>query len=606
MLNHAEFAVLNALRTGQAKSQRQIAAAGGIALGAVNATLRRLQADGRADGFQLTERGLAALQPHKVDNGIVLAAGMSTRFAPISYERPKGLLVVRGEVLIERLIRQLQAAGIEDITVVVGYKMEQFLYLEDAFGVQIAVNREYETRNNHSSLKVVEHQLGNTYICSSDNYYVENVFAPYVYRGYYAAVWHQGPTDEWQLQWGNYDRITHAAPGGRDCWVMLGEAYFDRAFSNRFRPILDQVYDNPATHPKLWEAIYAEHIKDLDLRIKRYGPDVVHEFDSLDDVRVFDRDFLTNIDSSILDNICRILKVERDALGGFEPIPLGLSNLSFRFDAEGRTYVYRHPGVAGQGIINRRAEAEAEAVALGLGLDRSFIHLDPEAGWKLSKFIDTTEQFDYHNPAHVAQALTLVRQLHTSGRAVSNDFDLFEETNKIKARLMPGGPEGAGHRLGFADFAELDARAAKLYRLAQADGIEPVLCHGDFYDPNILLRGGDMYLIDWEYSGMSDYAADLGTFICCSDYTYDQALEVLATYFGRQPGPGELRHCLAYTALAAYYWFVWALHKDACGEGVGEYLYLWYRSAKEYGERAEALYQPAAGRPAGQLAAKGA
>ncbi|MDR2348138.1 MAG: NTP transferase domain-containing protein [Bifidobacteriaceae bacterium] len=602
MLNHPEFAVLSALAQGEAKSQRQLARTGGIALGAVNAALRRLREQGYVDGLEPTAAGLAALAPHKVDNAVILAAGLSTRFAPISYERPKGLLVVKGEVLIERLIRQLQAAGIGDITVVVGYKLEQFLYLEDAFGVEIAVNRDYETRNNHSSLKVVERKLGNTYICSSDNYYERNVFSPYVHRGYYAAVWNGGPTDEWAIEWGGFDRITRAAPGGRDCWVMLGEAYFDRAFSNRFRQILNRVYNDPATPPKLWEAIYADHIGELDLRVRRYGPDVVHEFDSLDDVRAFDRDFLNNIDSSILENICSTLGVRRDDLSSFEPIPLGLSNLSFRFDAGGQSYVYRHPGVAGQGIINRRAEAEAEAVALDLGLDRSFIHLDPAAGWKLSRFIATTTAFDYHNPAHVAKALGLARQLHTSGRVVSNDFDLYRETAKIKARLERGGPEGAGRRLGFADFAELDARATRLYNAARADGVGSVLCHGDFYDPNILIQGRDMYLIDWEYSGMSDYAADLGTFVCCSDYTYDQALKVLEVYFGREPTADELRHCVSYIALAAHYWFVWALHKDACGEPVGEYLYLWYRFAKDYGERAEALRQPALAR----LASEGA
>ena len=45
-------------------------------------------------------------------NAIIMAAGMSSRFAPLSYERPKGLLKVKGEVLIERQIRQLQEAGV--------------------------------------------------------------------------------------------------------------------------------------------------------------------------------------------------------------------------------------------------------------------------------------------------------------------------------------------------------------------------------------------------------------------------------------------------------------------------------------------------------------
>ena len=50
---------------------------------------------------------------YKVDNAVIMAAGMSTRLAPLSYETPKALLNVHGEVLIERQIRQLGEAGIE-------------------------------------------------------------------------------------------------------------------------------------------------------------------------------------------------------------------------------------------------------------------------------------------------------------------------------------------------------------------------------------------------------------------------------------------------------------------------------------------------------------
>lgn len=42
---------------------------------------------------------------YKVDNAIIMAAGVSSRFAPLSYEKPKALTVVKGEVLIERQIR---------------------------------------------------------------------------------------------------------------------------------------------------------------------------------------------------------------------------------------------------------------------------------------------------------------------------------------------------------------------------------------------------------------------------------------------------------------------------------------------------------------------
>ena len=62
-------------------------------------------------------------------NAIILAAGKSSRFAPFTYEKPKGLFCVKGQILIERQIEQLIEAGIDEIYIVVGYMKEKFFYL---------------------------------------------------------------------------------------------------------------------------------------------------------------------------------------------------------------------------------------------------------------------------------------------------------------------------------------------------------------------------------------------------------------------------------------------------------------------------------------------
>ena len=69
---------------------------------------------------------------------------------------PRRCSEVQGEILIERLIRQLKEAGIDDITVVVGYMKESFFYLEDKFGVKIAVSNDYSKRNNPPPLLAVK------------------------------------------------------------------------------------------------------------------------------------------------------------------------------------------------------------------------------------------------------------------------------------------------------------------------------------------------------------------------------------------------------------------------------------------------------------------
>lgn len=63
-------------------------------------------------------------------NAIIMAAGTSSRFVPLSSEKPKALLEVKGEILIERQIRQLKEAGINDISIVIGYKAERILLLK--------------------------------------------------------------------------------------------------------------------------------------------------------------------------------------------------------------------------------------------------------------------------------------------------------------------------------------------------------------------------------------------------------------------------------------------------------------------------------------------
>ena len=77
------------------------------------------------------------LSSYKVDNAIIMAAGFASRFAPLSDIIPKALLKVKGEIMIERQIRQLIEAGIPDIYVVVGYKKEMFYYLSEKYGVHI-------------------------------------------------------------------------------------------------------------------------------------------------------------------------------------------------------------------------------------------------------------------------------------------------------------------------------------------------------------------------------------------------------------------------------------------------------------------------------------
>lgn len=587
-LTFNQFQVVNALSNKPGATQRDIAETANLGLATVNAAYKECVSKDLIDEGRLTAKGLAALKPYAVDNAIILAAGLSSRLAPISYERPKGLLRVRGEVLIERQIEQLHAAGVHDIVVVVGYKKEAFFYLEDKYGVRIVVNRDYAERNNSSSMMLVREILGNTYICSSDNYFEENPFEPHVWKAYYAAQLFEGPTDEWCLTTGAHGRITKVEVGGADAWCMVGHAYFDHAFSERFREILEAEYDLPETRGKLWEDLYAEHVRELDMRIRKYDPPIIHEFDSLNELRVFDPLFLENLDSSIFDNIVAVLGCTKSEIRDVYPLKQGLTNLSCHFATDDGEWVYRHPGAGTELIIDREAEVEGLETARLLGLDSTFVFANPRRGWKISRFVPNARNLDAHVDSELKEAMEYARRLHESHVTVRRSFSFYEEGKDYERKALERGPIDA------EDYWEMSERAGKLNKLLLADGGEPVLCHNDFFGLNFLVaENGEMSLIDWEYAGMGDYANDFGTFAVCEQLSEEEMHRALEHYFGREPTAAEWRHNLAQVGMAGWCWYAWSLLKIAEGDDPGEWTYIYYRAGKTCLRKALELYRSA-------------
>lgn len=242
----------------------------------------------------------------KVDNAIIMAAGTASRFAPLSFELPKALIEVRGEVLIERQIRQLREVGIKEIIIVTGYKAEQFAYLKEKFGVILIENQDFLNRNNNGSIYVARNYLKNSYICSSDNYFIENPFENEVDESYYASVYVEGDTNEWCIE-EEEGYIRNVVVGGKDSWIMLGHVFWSEAFSKKFISILEEEYDRIDTADKLWETIYIEHIKELPMRIRKYPSDYIFEFDTLDELRQFDTTYVMDTRSVILKQIAEEL-----------------------------------------------------------------------------------------------------------------------------------------------------------------------------------------------------------------------------------------------------------------------------------------------------------
>jgi len=276
----------------------------------------------------------------RTENAIIMAAGMSSRFAPLSYEKPKALIEVKGEVLIERQIRQLLDAGIKDIHVITGYKAEQFEYLKKCFGIGIIYNPDYSIRNNNSSIFAARNVINNTFICSADNYFSKNPFIETSRDSYYAANYSKGYTDEWCMKENESGFISSVEIGGNDAWYMYGHSFWESAFSKAFLAILEKEYNNPVTIDKLWEEIYISHLDVLKMKIRRYPKDVIFEFDSLDELREFDISYIADTRSEIIKSICKKLQANESDIVNINTIKTGNTATGFSFDCLASRYSY--------------------------------------------------------------------------------------------------------------------------------------------------------------------------------------------------------------------------------------------------------------------------
>ncbi len=254
-------------------------------------------------GGSLTEAGVLALAPYRVDNAIIMAAGESRRCKPLSDILPKGLFRVRGEVLIEREIRQLQAAGVEQIVVVTGYKSELFSYLAGKYHVILVKNEEYASKNNVASIYAAREYLGNSYICCADNWYAENIFHPYEYESFYTCAYTGEYADEYCITENADGYIERIRRGGAEQWFTIGANFWTGSFSRKFAALLEQEYDNPAIWNLLIDDFHIRHFSLLPITASKTAPGTVLEFDTLEEFEAFDPQFSAYARELIADNL---------------------------------------------------------------------------------------------------------------------------------------------------------------------------------------------------------------------------------------------------------------------------------------------------------------
>ena len=223
-------------------------------------------------------------------NAIILAAGMGTRLRPLTNEIPKCLVKVCGEPMVERQIRFLREAGIDDITLVSGYKAEALDYLKDKFGVDIIFNAKYDTCNNIWSLVKVLSRFGDTYVIEGDVYMEAGCFDKTLSEPTYFAV-NKRYEREWGLETDKDLNLLRVNIGSGEGYIMSGISYWPREAADIISEEIRRLISADEYTDLFWDNAVLNVLPQITSRmnVKVSPAPILHEIDTEPELRALEK-----------------------------------------------------------------------------------------------------------------------------------------------------------------------------------------------------------------------------------------------------------------------------------------------------------------------------
>ena len=570
-MNIYDAEIMNILRLHPFSSQRDLAAAAGFSVGRVNKSLRSLREAGLlGEDHSLTSAAEALFRARSPRRAVILAAGFGMRMVPVSQEAPKALLKVRGEVLIERQIRQLREAGVEDISVVVGFMKERFEYLMDAFGVRLIVNSDYARKNNLFSLYRAEACLENCYVVPCDLWCAVNPFRSAELRSWYMVTDTDDPESTVRVN-RRGELVTPAAGEPRS--GMVGIAYLTEPESSLLRARLAEMASSPRHADDFWEEALLDGERMI-LPARLVPGEQVFEINTYEQLREIDAGS-GHLRSGALDAAAKALGVTPGDITEITVLKKGMTNRSFLFTCRGEKYIMRVPGEGTDRLINRRQEAAVYEAIRPYNLCDDVVFLDPATGYKITRFVEGARVCDPGSEADLRACMARLRGFHALKLQVGHTFDIFGQIDFYES-LWNGAPSV------FPDYARTKEQVLALRPFIRQHRKPFCLTHIDAVPDNFLMAGGEIRLIDWEYAGMQDPDVDLAMFCIYALYTREQADALIGMYYAGGC-PDAVRYKIyAYIAACGLLWSNWCEFKRSLGVEFGEYALRQYRYAKDF------------------------
>lgn len=575
ILNTFESDILLYLKDKGPVTQRTLSKVLGRSLGAVNQSIKILQEKNYLDNsLNLTTKADIEISKNSPKSAIILAAGLGLRMVPINNSISKGLLEIKGEPLIERIINQLNSVGVSKIYIVVGFMKEQYEYLIDKYQVELIVNKDYAFNNSIFSLYLAKDYISNTYVIPCDIWCKENPFRRNELYSWYMV------SDELsfksRVKINSKNQLVYKdknVSGNR----MIGISYLTEVDSGLLKSNISKLLESQINNGLFWEDALMVKGKFL-ISARQVNKSNYFEIDTYEQLRALDSNS-NQLQSKVIELLAAIFCVNSSEITDISALKKGMTNRSFLFRVNGKKYIMRIPGEGTDMLINRNEEASVYDIIRDKKICDNIIYLDPNNGFKVTEFLNGARTCDPLNIEDVKKCMSFLRKFHEKKFRVKHTFDIFKQIDFYESLWN-------GKKSAYRDYEQTKEKVFELKEYIKKHKKEYCLTHIDAVPDNFLFINvcgkENIRLIDWEYSGMQDPDVDLAMFAIYALYNKDQIDNLIENYYIEGYSKETKLKIYSYISVCGLLWSNWCEYKRILGVEFGEYALRQYRYAKDY------------------------
>jgi thiamine kinase-like enzyme len=235
-----------------------------------------------------------------------------------------------------------------------------------------------------------------------------------------------------------------------------------------------------------------------------------------------------------------------------EALTGGMTNTNYKVTSPSGCYVVRISGKDTSLLaIDRENEVHNTIAAAEAGVGAPFVAALPEHDALVLGFLEG----EVMNPEKLRRGdrieaiANACRRLH-AGRRFLKDFDMFEIQPRYLAIVRERGFRLPDRYEGF------EPQIRELERAMRVRPEQTVPCNNDLLAENFIDVGGEMRLIDYEYSGNNEASFELGNVWSESNLSLEQLEELVGAYWGT-PLRNKVARARLWGLMSKYGWTLW-------------------------------------------------